>query len=64
VIYYYHRVDNLLEIFGKNEQANLSKVERNALAKVVVEIKKQLERGCLTAFGVSSRYHVVGFVGI
>jgi hypothetical protein len=33
----------LLEIFGKNEQTNLSKVERNALAKVVVEIKKQLE---------------------
>ncbi len=47
VIYYYHRVDRpiyLLEIFGKNEQANLSKAERNALAKVVVEIKKQLER--------------------
>jgi len=43
-IYYYGGADRpvfLLEIFGKNEKANLSPAERNALAKVVDEIKKQ-----------------------
>lgn len=47
VIYYYCRVDMpifLLEIFGKNEQANLSKAERNALAKAVDEIKRRIKR--------------------
>lgn len=47
VIYYYHRADKpvfLLEIFGKSEKADLSKAERNALAKVAVEIKKELQR--------------------
>jgi hypothetical protein len=47
VIYYYHRPDHpvyLLEIFGKNEKANLSRAERNALAKVVIAIKEQLQR--------------------
>jgi len=46
-IYYYHSAENpiyLLEIFGKNEKANLTKAERNALAKVVAEIKQQLQR--------------------
>lgn len=47
VIYYYYNADHpifLLEIFGKNEQADLSKAERNALAKVVAEIKAELQR--------------------
>lgn len=46
VVYYHHSVDRpiyLLEIFGKNEKANLTKAERNALAKVVAEIKQQLK---------------------
>ena len=47
VIYYYHSTDKpiyLLEIFGKNEKANLTAAERNALAKVVAEIKQRLQR--------------------
>jgi hypothetical protein len=47
VIYYYLRPDKpvfLLEIFGKNVETDVCQDERNALAKVVVEIKKQLER--------------------
>lgn len=38
VIYYFHDADNpvfLLTLFAKNEQANLSKAERNELAKLV-----------------------------
>ena len=38
VIYYYHDERMplyLLTVFGKNEQANLSKAERNQLAKLV-----------------------------
>ena len=38
VIYYYHddRIPlYLLTVFGKNEQANLTKAERNDLAKLV-----------------------------
>lgn len=38
VIYYYHDVRiplYLLTLFGKNEQANLSKADRNELAKLV-----------------------------
>jgi hypothetical protein len=34
----------LLGVFGKNEKADLSKAERKALAKVVVDIKEQLQR--------------------
>jgi hypothetical protein len=34
----------LLEVFGKNEKVNLAAAERNALAKVVAEIKQQLQR--------------------
>jgi hypothetical protein len=47
VIYYYYSAERpiyLLEIFGKNEKANLTMAERNALAKVVAEIKQQLQR--------------------
>jgi hypothetical protein len=51
VIYYYHddRIPlHLLTVFGKNEQANLSKAERNELAKLVdvlVEIALEKHRG-------------------
>ena len=47
MIYYYYNAEKpifLLEIFGKNEKANLTAAERNALAKVVTEIKQQLQR--------------------
>jgi len=47
VIYYYYNAERpiyLLDVFGKNEKANLTTAERNALAKVVAEIKKQLRR--------------------
>jgi len=47
VIYYHYSAERpiyLLEIFGKNEKANLTTAERNALAKVVAEIKQQLQR--------------------
>jgi len=47
VIYYFHNTARpiyLLEIFGKNERANLTAAERNALAKVAAEIKQQLQR--------------------
>jgi hypothetical protein len=44
VVYYYYDADvpiYLLTAFGKNEMPNLSKAERNALAKVVADIKKE-----------------------
>jgi len=47
VVYYYYDADHpifLLEIFGKSEKADLTKAERNALAKVVTEIKAELRR--------------------
>jgi len=47
VIYYYYSAEEpiyLLEVFGKNEKSNLTAAERNALAKVVAEIKQQLQR--------------------
>ena len=47
VIYYFYNAEEpiyLLEVFGKNEKANLAAAERNALAKVVAEIKKQIQR--------------------
>jgi hypothetical protein len=34
----------LLAVFGKNEKANLSKSERNQLAKLVEVLKEQLRR--------------------
>ena len=47
VIYYYHdeRIPLcLLTIFGKNERANLSKTDRNALSKLVsILVSKALE---------------------
>lgn len=47
VIYYYHdeRIPlHLLTLFGKNERANLSKADRNALAKLVsILVKTALE---------------------
>lgn len=45
VIYYFyneHAPIFLLEIFGKNEKANLTKAERNALAQGVAVLKKGL----------------------
>lgn len=48
IIYYYHdqRIPlYLLTIFGKNEQANLTKAERNDLAKLVdILVKTALEK--------------------
>lgn len=43
VIYYFHSEAiplYLLTVFGKNEKANLSKGERNELAKLVGELKR------------------------
>jgi hypothetical protein len=45
VIYYYSSGEKpiyLLEIFAKNEKSSLTAAERNALAKVVVEVKHRL----------------------
>ncbi len=42
IIYYYHSEAMplyLLTVFGKNEQANLSRAERNDLAKLVAILK-------------------------
>jgi hypothetical protein len=42
VIFYYQDDEwpvLLLEIFAKNEQANLTKAQRNAIAKLVGELK-------------------------
>ena len=42
LIYYYHNDAwpvLLLEVFPKNQKANLSKAQRNALAKLVTELK-------------------------
>jgi hypothetical protein len=47
VIYYYYGAERpiyLLEIFAKSEKSNLTRAERNALARVVAEIKQQLQR--------------------
>lgn len=50
VIYYYHdeRIPlYLFTVFGKNEQSNLSKAERNELAKLVdLLVEKALENHC------------------
>lgn len=46
-IYYYYNADHpifLLEIFEKSEKADLTRAERNALAKVVTELKAELQR--------------------
>jgi hypothetical protein len=42
LIYYYQNDDwpgLLLEVFAKNEKANLSKAQRNELAKLIAELK-------------------------
>lgn len=42
VIFYYQDDEwpvLLLEVFAKNEQANLTKAQRNALAKLIAELK-------------------------
>ena len=47
VIYYFHSEAMplyLLTVFGKNEKANLSKAERNDLAKLVGVLKTSVER--------------------
>ncbi|EIW87656.1 RelE-like Cytotoxic translational repressor of toxin-antitoxin stability system [Alishewanella agri BL06] len=48
IIYYFHdqRIPlYLLTVFGKNEKANISKAERNVLAKLVeILVKQALER--------------------
>jgi hypothetical protein len=48
LIYYYHGETMplyLLTVFGKNEKANLSKAERNGLAKLVEILKATTGRG-------------------
>ena len=47
VIYYFHSEAMplyLLTVFGKNEKANLSRAERNALAELVRALKAIVER--------------------
>jgi hypothetical protein len=47
VIYYFHSEAMplyLLTVFGKNEKANLSKAERNDLAKLAGMLKTSVER--------------------
>lgn len=47
VIYYYYNEHNpllLFSLFGKNEKANISDAEKNALYKVVQEIKKDMRQ--------------------
>jgi hypothetical protein len=43
VVYYFHGETMpvyLLTMFAKNEKANLTKAERNALARLVIELKR------------------------
>lgn len=43
MIYYFHNETIpvfLLDVFAKNEKANLSKTERNALKKIAAELAK------------------------
>ncbi len=45
IIYYYYSRDvplYLIDVFGKNEKANLSKAERHELAKLVALLKQAL----------------------
>ena len=47
VIFYYQDDEwpvLLLEVFAKNEQANLTKAQRNALAKLIAELKAARKR--------------------
>lgn len=46
VIYYYYTENNpvlLFTVFGKNERANISDAEKNALYKVIRTIKKEMK---------------------
>jgi hypothetical protein len=48
VIYYYHDPHCpifLLEIFAKNERADLSQAQRNEMAKVTATIKREARKG-------------------
>jgi hypothetical protein len=43
VVYFFHNETMpiyLLTLFAKNEKANLTKAERNALARLVAELKR------------------------
>jgi len=45
-IYYYYDHNNpvfLFTVFGKNEKANLTDAEKNALYKIVQQIKKEMK---------------------
>jgi hypothetical protein len=47
VVFYYqndHWPVLLLEVFAKNEKANLSKAQRNAVAKLIAELKAARKR--------------------
>jgi len=47
IIYYFHNSEMplyLLTLFGKNEQTNLSKAERNILSRAVVKLVKSWSR--------------------
>lgn len=46
-IYYYYDNKNpvfLFTVFGKNEKANLTDAEKNALYKIVQQIKKEMKK--------------------
>ena len=46
-IHYYHNSKNpvfLFTVYGKNEKANLIDAEKNALYKIVQQIKKELKK--------------------
>lgn len=48
VVYYFHNETMpifLLAVFAKNEKANLSKAERNELAKLVAELVRAYRKG-------------------
>ena len=47
VVYYYHDLRTpifLLEVFAKNERANLTRAERNELAKITAAIKQSVRK--------------------
>jgi hypothetical protein len=47
VVYFFHNEDSplfLLTVFGKNEKANLSKAERNQLAKLTAILKREITK--------------------
>lgn len=47
VIYYYYNKDSpvlLFSVYGKNEKANLTAAEKNALYDVIQQIKKEMKK--------------------